>query len=93
MDMLGQTGVGSHGAEVSGLEEVDISPFVQLVHGDLSTMERVMSAMDRRAIDMTPEDRLQFIIFVFIFVFLLRIIIVIIFLNVVFINTATHPPA
>lgn len=65
MDMLGQAGVGSHGANVSGLEEVDISPYVQLVHGDLGTMERVLSAMERRAIDMTPEDRLQFIVFVF----------------------------
>lgn len=63
--MLAQAGVGDHGSDSSGLDEADIAPFVQLVHGDLGTMERVISAMERRAIDMTPEDRLQFVVFVF----------------------------
>ncbi|KAI0703413.1 hypothetical protein BC835DRAFT_1410692 [Cytidiella melzeri] len=40
MDMLGQAAVGKHGAEISGLEEINIAQFVQLVHGDLGTMER-----------------------------------------------------
>ncbi|KAI0683413.1 hypothetical protein BC835DRAFT_1295982, partial [Cytidiella melzeri] len=65
MNMLGQAAVGKHGAEISGLEEINIAQFVQLVHGDLGTMERVISAMDRRAIEMAPEDRLQFVVFVF----------------------------
>ncbi|KAI0683212.1 hypothetical protein BC835DRAFT_1423521 [Cytidiella melzeri] len=65
MDMLGQAAVGKHGAEISGLEEINIAQFVQLVHGDLETMERVISAMDRRAIEMAPEDQLQFVVFVF----------------------------
>lgn len=65
MDMLRQAGVGKSGADGFGSEEVDISPYVQLVHGDLGTMERILSAMRRRAIDVTPEDRLQFVIPVF----------------------------
>ncbi|KAI0084796.1 hypothetical protein BDY19DRAFT_987352 [Irpex rosettiformis] len=48
-DMFAQAGVGKEGAQSHGLEEVDITPFVQLIHGDLGTME---------------WDRLQFVVFV-----------------------------
>ena len=33
---------------------IDISPYVILVHGDLSTCERVESLLDQRAIKDTP---------------------------------------
>ncbi|KAI0685126.1 hypothetical protein BC835DRAFT_1290988, partial [Cytidiella melzeri] len=46
-------------------KEINIAQFVQLVHGDFGTMEQVITAMDQSAIEMAPEDRLQFVFFVF----------------------------
>ncbi|KAI0761224.1 hypothetical protein BC629DRAFT_1294761, partial [Irpex lacteus] len=69
LQMLDQAGVGdseTHAADSdSDAEMTDIGNVVQLVHGDLGTMERVLSAMERRGIDLTPTQRLQFVVFVF----------------------------
>ncbi|KAA1479733.1 hypothetical protein DENSPDRAFT_789531 [Dentipellis sp. KUC8613] len=43
---------------------VDMSEYVVLFHGDLSTCERVQSVMDRRADEDTAWRRFQFIIFI-----------------------------
>ncbi|KAI0681765.1 hypothetical protein BC835DRAFT_1311785 [Cytidiella melzeri] len=66
LEMLAQASVDNADA-ISKVDEdmTDIEDVVQLIHGDLGTMERVLSAMDRRAIDLTPTARLQFVVFVF----------------------------
>lgn len=65
LQMLAQSGVGdSKTVEEANIEMTDLEDVVQLVHGDLGTMERVLSAMERRAIDLTPTARLQFVAFV-----------------------------
>ncbi|KAI0699966.1 hypothetical protein BC835DRAFT_1267159, partial [Cytidiella melzeri] len=66
LEMLTQAGVGdAETAAKAKTEMADIGDMVQLVHGDLGTMERVLSAMERRAIDVTSTARLQFVVFVF----------------------------
>lgn len=55
-------GTGSERSAPDGL--VDISDFVTLVHGDLGTYERVLSAVRRRSVEFTPYDRLQSVVFV-----------------------------
>lgn len=65
-DMLAQAGVGDPAdpGRFAPDDLTDISEFVQLVHGDLGTMDKVISAMERWAIELSPRDRLQFITFV-----------------------------
>ncbi|CDO76158.1 hypothetical protein BN946_scf184740.g1 [Trametes cinnabarina] len=58
-EMYKQTGLGD-GEDGS----VDISEFVTLVHGDLGTYERVLSAKRRRSIEDTPYERLQSVVFI-----------------------------
>ncbi|KAI0685471.1 hypothetical protein BC835DRAFT_1290048, partial [Cytidiella melzeri] len=66
LEMLAQASVGDTDAISKADEDMtDIEDVVQLIHGDLGTMERVLSAMDRRAIDLTPTAWLQFVVFVF----------------------------
>lgn len=66
LQMLEQAGVGDSEIIQSAEDEMtDIGNVVQLVHGDLGTMERVLTAMERRGIDLTPAQRLQFVVFVF----------------------------
>lgn len=64
-----QGGVGDPNdpdAARSGVEEdlVDISPYVALVHGDLGIYKRILAALERRADEDTPWNRLQFVVFV-----------------------------
>ncbi|KAI0694530.1 hypothetical protein BC835DRAFT_1406425 [Cytidiella melzeri] len=66
MDMLAQAGVREADAEgETSVDMTDLGDMVQLIHEDLGTMEWVISAMERRAIDLTPTSRLQFVVFVF----------------------------
>ncbi|KAI0692170.1 hypothetical protein BC835DRAFT_1407126 [Cytidiella melzeri] len=66
MDMLAQAGVGEADAQgETSVDMTDLGDMVQLIHEDLGTMEWVISAMERRAIDLTPTSRLQFVVFVF----------------------------
>ncbi|KAI0705899.1 hypothetical protein BC835DRAFT_1403706 [Cytidiella melzeri] len=66
MDMLAQAGVGDADAvgETSA-NMTDLGDIVQLIHSNLGTMEQVLSAMERRAINLTPTAQLQFVVFVF----------------------------
>ncbi|KZT00083.1 uncharacterized protein LAESUDRAFT_739738 [Laetiporus sulphureus 93-53] len=67
-NLLSQGGVGdpaeqiTHGQPNSTL--VDISEYVALVHGDLSTCERIQSILKVRSIEKTPWRHYQFVIFV-----------------------------
>ncbi|KAI0083688.1 hypothetical protein BDY19DRAFT_899903 [Irpex rosettiformis] len=66
LQMLEQSAVGdAQTAQGADINMTDLGNVVQLVHGDLGTMERVLSAMERRAIDLTATSRLQFVVFVF----------------------------
>ncbi|CDO72246.1 hypothetical protein BN946_scf184970.g98 [Trametes cinnabarina] len=58
-EMFKQAGVGD--VESGG---VDISEFVTLIHGDLGTYERVLSAVRRRSVEESPYNRLQSVIFI-----------------------------
>ncbi|KAI9059312.1 hypothetical protein FKP32DRAFT_1580100 [Trametes sanguinea] len=58
-NMFSQAGLSD--AEGGG---VDFTEFVTLVHDDLGTYERVLSAMQRRSVEDTPYDRLQSVVFV-----------------------------
>lgn len=44
--------------------EPDLDDHVILVHGDLSTYERLLTIMDDQAIEQTPSRRLEYVIFV-----------------------------
>ena len=41
----------------------DISEIVTIIHGDLGTYERLLSACRRRAVEHTPYDRLNSVVF------------------------------
>ncbi|KAF8218994.1 hypothetical protein L208DRAFT_1344727, partial [Tricholoma matsutake] len=45
-------------------EVVDVSPFVVLFHGDLGTGDQILSILQRCAIEKTPWNQLQYVIFV-----------------------------
>ncbi|KAI0348738.1 hypothetical protein OH77DRAFT_1432637, partial [Trametes cingulata] len=65
--MLTQAGVGDPASRArthSGDPVEDISEFVMLVHGDLGTYERVLTAQRRRRQELTPCNRLQYVVFV-----------------------------
>lgn len=76
-DILAQAGVGFPDADRAApdssapldanLERTikDISEYVVLFHGDLSTGERIRQAMRQRAIELSRGDRKQFVVFVF----------------------------
>lgn len=42
----------------------DLSDLLTLVHGDLGTYERILTAIRRRSVEHTPGDRLQSVVFV-----------------------------
>ncbi|KAH9833452.1 uncharacterized protein C8Q71DRAFT_909496 [Rhodofomes roseus] len=62
--LCAQAGIGDPTAIYATGEETDISEYVVLFHGDLGTMERVVSALKARSIEDTPWARLQFVVFV-----------------------------
>lgn len=47
-----------------GATEEDLKTHVQIVHGDLGTGEKLRSLQNSRMIEDTPQDRLQFVLFV-----------------------------
>lgn len=61
-----QGGVGDPREDPSALNEsiIDISEYVTLIHGDLGTYEKVLSATRRRKQERTPYNRLQSVCFV-----------------------------
>ncbi|KAH9888821.1 hypothetical protein C8Q73DRAFT_654642, partial [Cubamyces lactineus] len=66
-DMLSQAGLGDPTSQTgthSGRPVTDMSEYVVLVHGDLGTYERVLTAQRRRQQELTPHNRLQYIVFV-----------------------------
>lgn len=62
-DMLGQGGIGAPEDDMED-GEVDISEFVVPIHGDLGTGDRIWSLQERRAIEETPYERFQHVVFV-----------------------------
>ena len=57
--MYAQAGVGDpHDADVTSLED-----FVTIVHGDLGTYEKVLSALRRRSVEDNEYNRLQGVVF------------------------------
>ncbi|OJT09863.1 hypothetical protein TRAPUB_13661, partial [Trametes pubescens] len=66
--MYTQGGVGDpHRDEDPAMPDetiMDLSEYVTLVHGDLGTYEKVLSALRRRNQERTPHDRLQAVVFV-----------------------------
>lgn len=66
-NMFTQAGVGDPKAPEStsrtGDAPVDLTDFVSIMHGDLGTYERVLSAMRRRSIEDTEYNRLQSVVF------------------------------
>ena len=63
-DCLEQTGVNDIPELINITKITDIEDTVILFHGDLGTWERIQSAQSRRALDLTPRSRLQFIVFI-----------------------------
>ncbi len=65
-DMYSQAGVGpSTGTSAKSKEPLeDISDFVTIMHGDLGTYEKVLSACRRRSVEHTPFSRLNSVVFV-----------------------------
>ncbi|KAI0323621.1 hypothetical protein GY45DRAFT_1401669 [Cubamyces sp. BRFM 1775] len=66
-DMLCQAGLGDPASQMgtrSGAPVADISDYAVLVHGDLGTYERVLTAQRRRQQELTPYNRLQYLVFV-----------------------------
>ncbi|KAI9066923.1 hypothetical protein FKP32DRAFT_1551960, partial [Trametes sanguinea] len=66
-NMLTQAGLGDPARPArarSGMPVEDISQHVVLVSGDLGTYERVLTAQRRRAQELTPFNRLQYVVFV-----------------------------
>ncbi|KAI0641186.1 hypothetical protein C8Q79DRAFT_1032243 [Trametes meyenii] len=69
-NMFTQAGIGDPsytGTQMrphSGAPVEDISQYVTLVHGDLGTYERVLTAQRRRRQELTPYTRLQHVVFV-----------------------------
>lgn len=67
-DLADQAGVGDPNDvdNIANWEKdvLDMSEYVVLIHGDLGTMERVQSLLERRANERTPCRRLQYVVFV-----------------------------
>ncbi|KAJ7908542.1 hypothetical protein B0H13DRAFT_2233244 [Mycena leptocephala] len=64
---LEQGGVGDPSEKVEGIWErnvLSIIAYVILFHGDLGTGERIMSLLQRRAIEDTPWRRYQYVIYI-----------------------------
>ncbi|KAI0829216.1 hypothetical protein BC628DRAFT_1408736 [Trametes gibbosa] len=61
-----QGGIGELSTDPSDGDRpiIDLSDFVTLVHGDLGTYKKVLSATHRRKQEWTPYDRLQPVVFV-----------------------------
>jgi hypothetical protein len=51
-------------AECDPLQRIDVSEYVVLFHGDLGTGEHLQAALQRCAIENTPWNRLQHVIFI-----------------------------
>jgi hypothetical protein len=64
LNLMEQGGLGDPNDMDAKFEVVDVSPFVVLFHGDLGTGDRILSILQRRAIEKTPWNRLQYAIFV-----------------------------
>lgn len=64
--MFSQVGIGDKHmkSERTGEPLVDSADYVTLVHGDLGTYERVLTALHRRSIERTPYSRLDSVVFV-----------------------------
>ncbi|KAJ6617197.1 hypothetical protein B0H10DRAFT_2164482 [Mycena sp. CBHHK59/15] len=66
-EFLEQGGVGDPSEKKEGIWErnvLSIIAYVLLFHGDLGTGERIMSLLQRRAIEDTPWRRYQYVIFI-----------------------------
>ncbi|KAJ7078049.1 hypothetical protein B0H15DRAFT_805015 [Mycena belliarum] len=66
-ELLKQGGVGDPLHDDGGVWEkniISMVPYVILFHGDLGTGERIMSLLQRRAIESTPWLRYQYVIYV-----------------------------
>jgi len=59
--LLYQTGLAEYEPPVP---TTNLDPYVLLFHGDLGTGDRINSARQRRSIETSPRNRLQFVIFV-----------------------------
>lgn len=59
-----QGGIGDRSSTNATAETKDISDHVVLVHGDLSTCERVQSLQKSRGEEKTPWLRYQFVVFI-----------------------------
>ncbi|EIW58994.1 uncharacterized protein TRAVEDRAFT_48125 [Trametes versicolor FP-101664 SS1] len=64
--MYAQGGVGDPHKDPAMPDETieDLAEYVTLIHGDLGTYEKVLSALRRRIQERTPYDRLQAVVFV-----------------------------
>lgn len=67
-DLLAQGGIGNVNSRTSTSNEsalLDIEDFVVLFHGDLGTGERIAQILKQQAIETTPWNWYQFVIYVF----------------------------
>ncbi len=62
-NMFAQAGVGNPDDSFSPDDLVDLKDVVQIMHGDLGTYERVLSAIRRRSVEDNESDRLQGVVF------------------------------
>ncbi|KAJ3473067.1 hypothetical protein NLI96_g13148 [Meripilus lineatus] len=63
VDMLAQAAVGDP-SKLTESDLVDIREHIVIVNGDMGAFEKLLSAVERRAQEMDPVSRLQFIVFV-----------------------------
>ncbi|KAI0741659.1 hypothetical protein C8Q80DRAFT_1123500 [Daedaleopsis nitida] len=63
-NMFSQAGVGDPSRSAGGSDSVvDLTEFVTIIHGDLGTYERVLSALHRRSVERSEYERLQSVVF------------------------------